>query len=823
MSRERIAAIEVGDDVVFNASWLQTGATITNNGRTVRRTGGTATQLGITRVIRPRDGGRLFLRFRLDFVPANGLLVGVAAPSLLPNVGLNIGSDAQGWSYATDGVIWNGGVPTSTGVAAVAGDVIDLAVDIGAGKLWFGKNGTWIGGGNPAAGTGAQFTNVPGTIYVAVSCYGITSGATLLVDDVDIRSFVPAGFTPCGLLARIATKGFATSPNDTPANTYYDGRVAPDGDPVYRRAISCVLWDRGARTGSPLGDIELINIDGALDHWLGYEVRGMLVQVRLGYEAQAKATFTDVASGAIDRAEVVSEERMRLVLADPGMRIDKPAQATMYAATIPNTALVNQPQPMTLGLVQWIPLPQSDPANLQYPFHDGPNGGAKELRDQGVVITPSIGWSFGTRTDSVGVARLVNPAGRNAAIARGAVTLSSLLHSFDFTQAGNWASDNPIGWVLGFAENATNKITFNGGAQFLCDGSGSIVVMERGTGAYGTNNTLVNGGLYWCEIVATVTAGQLEVLNGGLAATDLGVVKPAIQKATGTMRFGVLCTANAPLRLAVNLAAGVNVTVHSLKLWSAVLIERLPDWLNHLCVTRGGLIAADLDTTSINALSAAAPYALGFFADQAVKLPDLIKQTMDSFCGWSWWTRTNKLRVGRLSDPAVGVPVATFTDVELVGAIGVELDRAPGLSDTVAGQRNYAQHGDGEIAGSVLTTPAAGLLRADYLAKRTGTGVLAATYRSAKGAAPIKTLLTSAGDVQALANLITTLYSVPRYFYTFSAAMDDVGSYTIEPGDVVRVQTDITKRFGLTNGKNLLVVSATSRWTSNLVEFVAWG
>lgn len=46
------------------------------------------------------------------------------------------------------------------GAAYAAGDILMVAVDKPAGKIWFGKNGTWYGGGNPATGVNATFSDI---------------------------------------------------------------------------------------------------------------------------------------------------------------------------------------------------------------------------------------------------------------------------------------------------------------------------------------------------------------------------------------------------------------------------------------------------------------------------------------------------------------------------------------------------------------------------------------------------------------------------------------------------------------------------------------
>jgi hypothetical protein len=70
---------------------------------------------------------------------------------------------------------------------------------------------------------------------------------------------------------------------------------------------------------------------------------------------------------------------------------------------------------------------------------------------------------------------------------------------------------------------------------------------------------------------------------------------------------------------------------------------------------------------------------------------------------------------------------------------------------------------------------------------------------------------------------IQTGGAVTIYIPTTTAIAQQPTSYTVKPGDVVRIQTDKTKRFGLDNGKNVMVVSARSRFLANVVDFVAWG
>ena len=66
-----------------------------------------------------------------------------------------------------------------TGLSTVVnGDVIGVAVDFDAGKIWFRRNGTWDSSGNPAAGTNATSTFTAGReYYLMAQGYGTWAGS----------------------------------------------------------------------------------------------------------------------------------------------------------------------------------------------------------------------------------------------------------------------------------------------------------------------------------------------------------------------------------------------------------------------------------------------------------------------------------------------------------------------------------------------------------------------------------------------------------------------------------------------------------------------
>jgi hypothetical protein len=98
-----------------------------------------------------------------------------------------------GISLRTGGYNYNGGY-TGTGISFAGGDKMMVAWDADAGKIWFGKNGTWLSGGDPGAGTNPLKTGITGTLY---PFGGIYESNNVVVANFGATAFiytVPTGF-----------------------------------------------------------------------------------------------------------------------------------------------------------------------------------------------------------------------------------------------------------------------------------------------------------------------------------------------------------------------------------------------------------------------------------------------------------------------------------------------------------------------------------------------------------------------------------------------------------------------------------------------------
>lgn len=85
--------------------------------------------------------------------------------ALLSNPGTGLTTDGIVCLWKQDGTLHDGVASitmTTTGVTAWGiSDVLMFAIDLDAGKMWIGLNGTWFNSGDPAAGTNPQFSGLP--------------------------------------------------------------------------------------------------------------------------------------------------------------------------------------------------------------------------------------------------------------------------------------------------------------------------------------------------------------------------------------------------------------------------------------------------------------------------------------------------------------------------------------------------------------------------------------------------------------------------------------------------------------------------------------
>jgi hypothetical protein len=104
-----------------------------------------------------------------------------------------------GWAFEgatnTHGDTWDNNTITDPwGSPYSTGDTIMIALDMNAGKIWFGKNGSWLQSGDPVAGTNPAYSDLSGTLYAGAAARVGTTEFTANFGASAFKYAVPTGF-----------------------------------------------------------------------------------------------------------------------------------------------------------------------------------------------------------------------------------------------------------------------------------------------------------------------------------------------------------------------------------------------------------------------------------------------------------------------------------------------------------------------------------------------------------------------------------------------------------------------------------------------------
>lgn len=86
----------------------------------------------------------------------------------------------------------------SPGVTYTTGDIVGVALDAGAGKIWFAKNNTWLASGDPANGINPAYSSLSGSWFPAFSPFEVNTAATARFRSAHFTYTPPSGFAAWG-------------------------------------------------------------------------------------------------------------------------------------------------------------------------------------------------------------------------------------------------------------------------------------------------------------------------------------------------------------------------------------------------------------------------------------------------------------------------------------------------------------------------------------------------------------------------------------------------------------------------------------------------
>jgi hypothetical protein len=136
-----------------------------------------------------------------------GLASGVGGGTTAPYAGLSLANAAANFnSYFGDDAnafsLWSYGNVTRYADSWLAttpfgsGQIPMLAYDTDADLVWFGLDGAWLLGGNPAAGTGGQLLGLGPVVYAGLIANGLPGALTIKLAAANQSFLPPAGFRP---------------------------------------------------------------------------------------------------------------------------------------------------------------------------------------------------------------------------------------------------------------------------------------------------------------------------------------------------------------------------------------------------------------------------------------------------------------------------------------------------------------------------------------------------------------------------------------------------------------------------------------------------
>ncbi len=177
-----------------------TGATLSSGNLIITKTSGSGSY-STTRTTTSYSSGKYYFEVKVtETNTSNYMMVGIinSSASLSQAVGTNI--NGYGY-YEQNGDSYYNNVATAFGSAWGLGDVIGVAVDLTAGKIWFAKNNTWQASGSPSTGANPAYSITAGGYYAACSVWSTTSPADELTGQFRAAAQTyapPAGFASWG-------------------------------------------------------------------------------------------------------------------------------------------------------------------------------------------------------------------------------------------------------------------------------------------------------------------------------------------------------------------------------------------------------------------------------------------------------------------------------------------------------------------------------------------------------------------------------------------------------------------------------------------------
>jgi hypothetical protein len=482
--------------------------------------------------------------------------------------------------------------------------------------------------------------------------------------------------------------------------------------------------------------------------------------------------------------------------------------------------------------------------DLLYDVHDDWTAEVSLVRDMGVELSNPTDW-LRPKAPPHHVELFQAPVGRVVADVAGAVSEIDVFLESNFADADEWVGipSSPEGWSIEVTSGsgAVSRVTEGAwlrNGTFPPDPSIAALASSElpATGLWYIRVD-VSPALFFGEVEVGLTqAGPGFQLIATITEPGSYLFTREVEDLVGSDQIIIRTRGRSGLNFPSAVLSGARIYRRVAGAGSGSSTGEVEALLRYLLVDRAGWPETQVDWSSVSAISAFG-WTFGFHTPRPTATTSILDDLARSWGGWWNTDRLGRIRIGRI--PALDLfptPGLVVGPSEIVGGVAVSIDRAPGLSDTWSGGRNWQAYSEDELAGSVQGTTLGSLLVQRFRFRRRSSVEFFRGYRDAVArptTSPtssreidrdddvgVPTLLQSDADVQQAADYAGTLYSVPRHWLTLTCSLDPVRAAELEPGEIVNV---ISQRWGLDGNSRFLLTEADGAIGSGQVRLKLWG
>ena len=175
--------------ITWNPSDKSAKITLSNGNLTLTKT--VSTGYSCVRATSFKSSGKWYFEVRSD-TQSGTFTLGIATTGA--NLNQKVGYGAYGYGYASNGQKSYNGSSGNYGATFSAGDIIRVAFDMDAGKVWFAKNNSWQASGDPVAGTNEAYSGISGLFTGMAGFTGLNDAGTARFSSASFTYTPPSGF-----------------------------------------------------------------------------------------------------------------------------------------------------------------------------------------------------------------------------------------------------------------------------------------------------------------------------------------------------------------------------------------------------------------------------------------------------------------------------------------------------------------------------------------------------------------------------------------------------------------------------------------------------